>query len=123
EDQRGAGRDDAAGAAFAVPQVRRNDELPLAADSHRADALVPAADHATAADGEHEGLPAVARAVDLGAVLQPPGVVDAHRVSDRWPRALPFHQVDVAETRCGLNRLFIHGIPPIRRSTDRPPPA
>src|SRR5439155_25756874 len=46
EDQRRARWDDAARAAIAVPQVRRDDELALAADLHGPDALVPALGHA-----------------------------------------------------------------------------
>ena len=42
EDQRLAGLDDAAGAAVAVPEVRRDDELAAAADLHALHALVPA---------------------------------------------------------------------------------
>src|ERR1700722_6678988 len=79
EDQRRVRRDDAAGAAGAVAERRRNDQRALAADLHRGDALVPPGDHLPAADRKLERLTAVDRGVELlalGAVLiEPAGVV------------------------------------------------
>src|ERR1700730_18426863 len=79
EDQRGVGGDGAAGAAGAVAEVGRDDEGALAADLHRADALIPTADDLTLANGKLERLAAVERAVELlalGAVfVEPAGVV------------------------------------------------
>src|SRR5262245_64087141 len=69
EDERGAGRDDAAGAALAVAQVRGNDQLALAAHLHGAHAFVPALDHSPLADREHERLAAIHRAIELLAAL------------------------------------------------------
>ena len=48
EHQRRAGRNDAAGAAVAVGEVRRDDEAALPADLHAGDALIPSLDHLTA---------------------------------------------------------------------------
>src|ERR1700730_5900544 len=79
EDHRGVGGEGAAGAAGAVAELGRNDEGALAADLHRADALIPTADDLTLADDKLERLAAVERAVELlalGAVLiEPAGVV------------------------------------------------
>src|SRR5688572_29544852 len=65
EVELGIGGDDAAGAAGAVAERGRDDELALLARPHRDHALVPALDHLAHADLELEGLAAVARAVEL----------------------------------------------------------
>src|SRR5580704_7807067 len=79
EDQRGVGRDDAAGAARPVAELGRDDQGALAADLHAGDALVPAGDDLMPAERELERLAAVERAVELlalGAILvEPAGVV------------------------------------------------
>src|SRR5262249_25447634 len=82
EDERGVGRDVAAGAAGAVGELRRDDQRARAADFHPGHALVPAGDDAAGAELEVERLAVIARAVELLAVLvgrlrvvQPPGVV------------------------------------------------
>src|SRR6478735_151387 len=54
EDERLAGSDRTTRAAVAVREVRRDDELAAAADLHADDALVPAGDDATGAEGEVE---------------------------------------------------------------------
>ena len=59
EHQRGIRRNDAAGAARAIAEFRWNDQRALAADFHRADALVPAGDHPALADRKLERLVAV----------------------------------------------------------------
>src|SRR4051794_17909953 len=69
EHERGVGRDHAACPAAAVAERRRNDERALAANLHAGDALVPAGDHLTGAEHEHERIVAIARAVELGAVM------------------------------------------------------
>src|SRR5690606_41739158 len=63
-------------------QVRRNQQLPLPTHAHPGDTLGPAADHAPGPQLEHEGLAAIARAVELlatlvrsGLLMQPPGVM------------------------------------------------
>src|SRR5690606_22432617 len=65
EDQRLAGLDDAARAAVAVAEVRRDDQLPAAADLHPLDALVPAGDHLADAETELQRLAAVVGGVEL----------------------------------------------------------
>src|SRR5947207_1524258 len=67
--QRRVRRNDAAGAARAIAEFRWNDQRALASDLHRADALVPAADHLPYADLEFERLVAVDRRVELLALL------------------------------------------------------
>src|SRR4029077_15555353 len=74
EDERGAGWDDATGTAISVPKVRRNHELSLSADAHRADALVPALDDAPFANREDQRLAAIVRRVELLTLLHPAGV-------------------------------------------------
>src|SRR5216683_4207891 len=107
EDQRGAGRDDAARAAVAVPQVRGDDQLALAAHLHGDDALVPALDDAALAHRELERGPAVHRAVELGAALEPAGVVHAHRVAGLGPGPGAFDQIHVAQPGRGLDDLLV----------------
>ena len=81
EFERGIGRDDAARAARAVAEVRRDHQCAFAADLHAGNAFVPAFDHAAAAERERKRLAPVARAVELGAVEQPAGVVDDDRLA------------------------------------------
>src|SRR5580704_15771028 len=78
EDQRGVGRDDAAGAARPVAELGRDDQGALAADLHAGDALVPAGDDLMPPERELERLTAVERAVELlalGAILIEPACV------------------------------------------------
>jgi len=65
EDQHGVRRNDAAGAARAIAQLRLQDQCALAADLHAFDALVPALDHAPRAQGEFERFAAIDRAVEF----------------------------------------------------------
>src|ERR1700678_561253 len=85
EDQRGARRDDAAGAARAIAQVRRNDQRALTADMHGGDAFVPALDDLALADRERKRLVPVERAVEFLALFavdeQPASIVDRHRLA------------------------------------------
>src|SRR6266496_1083848 len=85
EHQRGVGRDRPAGAARAVAEIGRDDEGALAADFHPGDALIPALDDLPRAQAEGEGLAAVERAVEFGAlrtvIVQPSGVMHADLVA------------------------------------------
>lgn len=93
----GVGRDDTGMATAAVGIVRRADQLGALANAQLGDSLVPAADDLALADGELEGLVAVARRIKLwaikrsitqfwdipgdpylGAIVQGAGVVDRH---------------------------------------------
>src|SRR4029079_4030404 len=65
EDQRLAGLDHPAGAAVAVPQVRRDDELATATNLHALDPGVPALDDLTDTQPELQRLAAVVRRVEL----------------------------------------------------------
>src|SRR5512135_3422403 len=69
EDQRGIGRNDAAGAALSVAELRRDDQRSLAADLHGGDALIPAGDDALHADGKLEGRAAVDGRIEFSALL------------------------------------------------------
>src|SRR5262249_39877168 len=79
EEQGGIGRDDAPRAPAAVAQVGRDDQLPLSADLHGGDTLVPALDDLTLTHVKRERLTAVLGAIELLALLvvlpQPAGVV------------------------------------------------
>src|SRR5436190_24327755 len=107
EDQRRARRHHAAGAPVAVAEMRRDDELALAAHAHRADAFVPAFDDASLADREHQGLAAIDRRVELLSALQPSRVVDADVVAGLGSGAGAFDDIDVAEPRRGLDDVFV----------------
>src|SRR5512139_2041017 len=65
EDERLTGGDHRAGAAVAVRQVRRDDELAPATHLHAGDPAVPPGDHVAGAEGEGERLPAVPGGVEL----------------------------------------------------------
>jgi hypothetical protein len=86
EDQHGARRNDATGAARAIAQVRRNDQRALAADMHSGEAFIPALDDLALAEREGKRLAPVERAVELLALLavdeQPARVIDTVTV---WP--------------------------------------
>src|SRR6266545_2146335 len=86
EDQ-GRVRGDWVGAVRAIAEIRRDDQLSLPADFHSHHALVPAFDHLPDADDELEGLTAIDRAVKLGPVFEPAGVMNCHGLSGR--RAFP----------------------------------
>ncbi len=85
ELQRGVRGDHAARAARAVAQGRGDDERALAADLHALHAFVPALDHHAGAEVELERGIAVAAGVELRALLavvvEPAGVVHAHRLA------------------------------------------
>ena len=85
EHQRGVGRDHPAGAARAIAELGRDDQGALAADLHSGDPLVPAADDLPCPQAEGEGLAAVERAVEFGAlraiIVQPAGVMHADLVA------------------------------------------
>src|ERR1700761_7604716 len=68
EQKRRVRRNDAAGAARAVAERRRDDQGALAADLHGGDAFVPAADDLAHADLEFERLAAVDRGVEFRAL-------------------------------------------------------
>ena len=72
EDQRLAGLDHPAGAAVAVAQVRRDHELPAAADLHALHAGVPALDDLADAEPELQRLAPVVRRVELLAASSGP---------------------------------------------------
>src|SRR5438552_2988744 len=108
EDQRRARRNHAAGAPIAVAEMRRDDELALAAHAHRAHALVPALDDASLADRKHQRLAAIHRRVELLSALQPSRVVHAHVVAGLGSRTGSFNHVDVSEAGRRLDDLFGH---------------
>ena len=84
KDERRVRRNHAvAGAADAVGEIGRNDEATRAADLHSRDALLPAQNHAPAAQRKRERLTAIEGAVELAAALvlrgrvkQPAGVMN-----------------------------------------------
>src|SRR5262249_23678980 len=81
EDERRVGRDDAAGAAFAIAEVGWDDELAGAAFLHAGDAFVPALDDDPLADGELERNLAIAARIELFAVQKRADVVDDHDIA------------------------------------------
>src|SRR5580693_1965045 len=101
EHQVGVGRDQPARALLAVAQRRRNEELALAAHAHAGESLVPALDHRADAELELERRAAVAAGVELGAVLQPAGVMHLDHLAGLGLVAFADLLVDVLEARCG----------------------
>src|SRR6478735_10609641 len=91
ENQCGVGRNDTAGAALSIAELRRNDQRSLAADLHGGHALIPAGDDALHADGKLEGRAAVDGRIELSAFLtpfgEPAGVVHDARLTALGTRA------------------------------------
>src|SRR4029079_6857134 len=102
ERQRGVGRNDAAGAACAISQRRRNDQGALAADLHRGDPLIPAGDNLLLPDREFERLVAIDRTVELLALLaafiEPAGIVHDADLAGLRRRAVADLAVDDLQT-------------------------
>src|SRR5438093_13044415 len=105
EAKGGAGRNDAARSPLAVTQMGGDDELALSPHLHGAHPLVPSFDDPTPADGKGERLPAIHRAVELLAALEPSRIVHAHRVARLGRRPPALHQLHVAKTRGALDHL------------------
>src|SRR5258706_6616362 len=88
EHQRRVGRNDAAGAAGAVAQRRRDDQGTLAADFHGGDAFVPASDDLALPDRKLERLIRIHRTVELLALLaapiEPAGVIHDPSLAGLW---------------------------------------
>src|SRR5262249_62389745 len=116
EDERGARRDDATGAAVPVSEMGRNHQLPFSAHTHRADALVPTFDDAPFADREHQRLAPVVRRVELLTPLQPAGAVHADGITGLRTLAGALDEIDIAEAGCRLDDLFAHEVVPPPRS-------
>src|SRR5687768_1274151 len=87
EHQRRVRRDDAAGAARAVAELRRDGELALAADLHAGDAFVPSLDHVALPEREDKRLAAVKTRVEFRSLVsvfaQPAGVMHADFLAGR----------------------------------------
>jgi hypothetical protein len=75
--QLGVGGNDGRSALGTVGQVGRQDEAPRFADLHARDALVEPGDDLAATQDKRDRLPSIERAVELSAVGEPPGVVNA----------------------------------------------
>ena len=80
ENQRGIGRDHAAGTTGSVGQIRWDDQFALATDFHARDAFIPSLDHPTCSEREAEGAAPVA-AVEFLAAFQRSAVVDDNNLS------------------------------------------
>src|SRR5688572_29075453 len=87
--QRRVRRDDRRKAPRAVAEVRRDDELALAAHLHAEHALLPALDHSALTERELERPSAIERAVELRTVRQGARVVHRYRLPglSGWPVA------------------------------------
>jgi hypothetical protein len=98
EDQDGVWRDDAARAAFAVSQLRRDNQLYLPTDFHQGDALIPAFDHAPGPKFELDWLAAVDGRVEYFSIREFASVVQPSRSCPPQPvrpsrrslRCIPF---------------------------------
>src|SRR5688572_2924225 len=75
EDQRGTRRYGRRSARSTVPQICGDDELSPAADLHAGYTLVPTGNDLSRPQRKAEGLVAIAAAVELFTIRQPPGVV------------------------------------------------
>src|SRR5579863_5842988 len=98
EDQGRVRRYDAAGAARAITELRRNDQSALAADFHRGDTFVPARNHLALSDRKLERIVAIDRGVELLALLailvEPAGVMHDANLAGLWRGAGAYLGVD-----------------------------
>src|SRR5207245_1301724 len=99
--QLGVRRNRIAGAPCAVPEFRRDDKLPLAADLHAGHAFVPAFDDPARAQGERERPAAILAAVEFRPVLEPTGVVHLEPVAGLGLFALAYLQVFIFQAGLG----------------------
>src|SRR5258706_599280 len=94
-------RDHPARAARAIAQRCRNDQAAGAADFHACHALVPTANHLSAAQRKLERLAAVLARIEFGAgfaiVVQPAGVMHRHEIAGRCGGAAAFDGVFVLQ--------------------------
>src|SRR2546421_10367994 len=79
KDERGVGRDQLAGTALAIRQLRGNKELPLGAYGHELQRLSPSLDDSIHWKGRR--LTALIGAVKLGAIDQGASIIAGHSVS------------------------------------------
>ena len=100
EGEGGVGRNDAGVATATVGIVRRANQLGALADAQLGNSLIPATDDLALADGELEWLVAVARRIELGAIVQGAGVVDRD--------LLAILGIGAAITRSNWNYLYAH---------------
>src|SRR5437763_1687425 len=102
EGQLRVGRDDAGRAARPVGQLGRDGQFADAADLHALHALVPALDDLAGAKREAERPAAILAAVELGAVLEPAGVMDLDGIALGRRRPGPL-------ARVFLRQVLTHG--------------
>src|SRR5574343_680915 len=108
EDQGGVRWNHAAGAARAVAQIGRDDQLAAAAHFHALYAFVPATEHHAGAQGEFERIIAVVAGIEFRAfaavvVLQPAGVVHGDVLASFGFGAFAHAQFDVLQAGAGGN--------------------
>src|SRR5882672_6461919 len=102
ENQRRVWRDDAAGAAGAVTERRRNRELALAAHFHALHSLVPAADDLALTQPEYERIVAVFAGIELGSVGEPASVMNGDALARSGGNTFADGDLVDAETAGGL---------------------
>src|SRR6266700_1290823 len=90
-----------AGALFAVGELRRDDELARAADSHAVQALFPAGHDLALAEGEFEGVPLFLAGIELRSVGEPAGVVHGDVAARRGGGALADDGILDGQAACG----------------------
>src|SRR6266571_2992405 len=90
-----------AGAFFAVGELRRDDELARAPDSHAAQALFPAGHDFLLAEGEFEGVLLFLAGTELRSVGEPAGVVHGDVVAGGRGGALADDGVFDGQAACG----------------------
>src|SRR6266576_449022 len=81
KDQRSIGRDDAFVSVLSIGQLRRDAQLPLAADLHAGHAFVPTFDNVPLPERETVWLVGVDGTVELLSGCEPPGVMHSHVIA------------------------------------------
>src|SRR3989338_4000971 len=103
KDQCGVGGNDTAGAAWAVAKAGGDGQFSFAADFHGGDPFIPSLNHLTHSEGKFKELTAIYRAVKLGSVGEPSGVVDLHGLSRLGGGAGSRHHLYILKPRGGCH--------------------
>jgi len=91
---------------WAIGDFAGHPDLPLAADFHRLQSLIPTLDHS--AEPELRGLAHLVGVVEFLAILKSPDVVDSNRLSH--PGAWAVANFFVVNLQAGSSCCFIHGV-------------
>src|SRR5438552_2841563 len=97
KNQRRVGRNNGRMASWAVTEVRRDYQLPFAANLHRHQAFIPALDDSPQTDLKSEWLGPIDRTVNLAPVLKCAGVMNGNRLAKLRTLAFSNDKINVLQ--------------------------